>query len=1172
MEKIRNHITEEYWIHDIVRHDGWTTLPVIRDTTHVSAERIHLSRTLSDNYTSRLQQLCKDDEVNIYAFLFSAFARVLSVYTGKKRILTSVPCIRVREKDFNDDTLFWGTEVDLIQPFKAFFMKNREKLPEILNHATYDRSHVWQKLEARNLYAPAANPVAFLCANAWVPSASTFGFQVQTQPNLVIHIHARRDSYGQSAAQNFLDSFFCVLHQLLDEPGKQLGEYTVYEPHQIQTLLATCQGVEKKYTEKNILELFDHQLRNVPDQIALLHKQTALSYQHLHQKACSLAHLLQQRYQPMPYDVVGILLENPEDLLVSMLGVLQAGAAYAILPLSDSVETQTAMLKNAHARVLITDSQGMFQLSIDGIGLIAIDIELEASEPMALPDTHPDSLAMVCFEEGQPDNLIRLTHGQVINLIKSTTAQLDVTATDRILSVWPYHTRLSMHQTWLSLLTGTTLVARDEPGNRTAAQLEACIRQHQIRLLAVTMSDLIHLKTVLPVGIVRTVWLPLEDTFTEDTTWLQQAGVRTVYAYGQHTPIGIASLYEPGSEMTHTKNRTIGTPLNNTRVLLLDAHLLPVPVGVAGEIYLEMPAIHTPHKLDIPEHTLVSPFDTTRILYKTTDIGRCNADGCIEWVPLYLNPETDAGMEPDELELSEAALPQDKPSQLLVEWCRHILGVEKVYMHHDFFMLGGDSIKAIDLISKLGRSGYELDLRDVFRHRTMRNIAANLRPAQGMADQALVTGAVPLMPIQRKFFSFATNKPQHFNQAFMFFSEERLEEKTVKEMVRTLQTHHDALRMSYRIKKDSILQVNRGVDYPVSVTTHDLRKEKDPAEAFLKACNQLQQSIDLARGPLLKIGLFHLPDGDRLLLTLHHLVVDIISWKIIFEDIALLMMMYQTGKRLSLPPKTNAYKLWAEKVEEYVQSGQLAEEKPYWEAIENQDIQPIPKDFPQGSMLVRDIRRQSVSLSPDETAALLVQANQRYQASMNEVILTALGLSLSKTFGTTNVLLELERHGREPLFEGVDVSRTVGWFTSVYPFVVEIPTTDPLVLVRTVRDQFARIPNGGIGYGMLKYMPQPASSKPMTFRLKAQASFNFLGEFQTGGENQSIHLASEPTGDTLDPELQVPHELDISGMIIQKTLTLVVSYSEKQYRFETIQKLLAACQAELVAMSKVNNP
>ncbi|MGF6358332.1 amino acid adenylation domain-containing protein/non-ribosomal peptide synthase protein (TIGR01720 family), partial [Paenibacillus sp. 4624] len=501
---------------------------------------------------------------------------------------------------------------------------------------------------------------------------------------------------------------------------------------------------------------------------------------------------------------------------------------------------------------------------------------------------------------------------------------------------------------------------------------------------------------------------------------------------------------------------------------------------------------------------------------------------------------------------------------LALVW-QSVLGVDQVGTKDNFFALGGDSIKALQVSSRLLQTGYKLVMKDLFHYPTISALSLRLQTAEKTASQAEVTGEVVLTPIQRWFFEQNPADVHHSNQAFMQFSKQGFDEEVLRQAMHQLVVHHDALRTVYRQSENGYTAWNRGVlenEALFDLEVVDLKGVRDVKETVEAKANDIQASIDLENGPLVKLGLFRCDDGDHLLIAIHHLVVDGVSWRILLEDLATGYEQALQGQPIRLPLKTDSFQTWARQLADYANSSAIDSERTYWQQVEQLTYEPLPKDFEQGRPKLKDSGLVTVRWSAEETKQLLKQAHRAYHTEMNDLLLTALGLAVQAWSGQERVLVNLEGHGREELLPDVDITRTVGWFTSQFPVVLELSHVQALGhQVKRVKESLRLIPNKGIGYGILRYLSVPRDGEP--FALEPEISFNYLGQFDQDVESNGLQSSPFSAGADSSPNAVMDFVLDINGMVSGGMLELTIRYGETQYKQETIEKLGTLLQSSL---------
>lgn len=535
-------------------------------------------------------------------------------------------------------------------------------------------------------------------------------------------------------------------------------------------------------------------------------------------------------------------------------------------------------------------------------------------------------------------------------------------------------------------------------------------------------------------------------------------------------------------------------------------------------------------------------------------------------LPLTVNGKVDtkALPAPEQVRTLETFVAPSTPTEkLLADIWTQVLRVERIGIHDNFFELGGDSILSIQIIAKANQAGLQLIPKHMFDNQTIAKLAAVAGTVCTIqAQQGLVTGEVFLTPIQHWFFEQNQPEPYHWNQAIVLEMRQQLDTQIVRSVMQQLILHHDALRLCF-VKEVSIWQ--QSITSPVEtvpVTHYDFSTLPQKEQELAIACiaTKLQASLNLSNSPLMQVAVFDrgANQPSYLLIVIHHLAVDGVSWRILLEDFQTVYAQLQTGEAIKLPAKTTSFQQWAQKLKNYAESAELQEELEYWCANSRQQVAHLPIDFTEGDNTQASARTLSVSLSVADTQALLQKVPAAYQTQINDVLLTALVQTLAEWIGNSTLVLDLEGHGREEIFDDVDLSRTVGWFTTIFPVLLNLPTSsNPATTVKAIKEQLRKIPNRGIGYGILRYLSRdyPIAEKLQTLP-QAELLFNYLGQSaQVLSETSSFTLADIDIGATHSSLGSRRHLLDINAIVIKDQLKISWTYSNAIHRQTTIENL-----------------
>jgi amino acid adenylation domain-containing protein/non-ribosomal peptide synthase protein (TIGR01720 family) len=536
-------------------------------------------------------------------------------------------------------------------------------------------------------------------------------------------------------------------------------------------------------------------------------------------------------------------------------------------------------------------------------------------------------------------------------------------------------------------------------------------------------------------------------------------------------------------------------------------------------------------------------------------------------VPVHALPQTAGGKIdrralPSLVDRAASTPPAGRPVSTRTELTlRHIwsevLGVPNVGADDNFFALGGDSILAIQVIARARREGLRLTVRQFLRHPTVSALAALAEEAGiALAGQGPVVGEAPLTPIQRWFVEQASPEPHHDNQAVLLELCEQPDIHALEAAVGQLIEHHDALRLRLDGDKQRFAAPQGPVPLARVVLDNGVLEE---------AAARVQTTLDLALGPVFRAVLFEAPGAQpRLLLCAHHLAVDGVSWRILLEDLAAAYQNHRSGESAALPPKTTSFQYWAERLFEYAQSKQLRAEAEHWLDARLLAASGGPAD----PGLEGEAQSVVASLSSTETQTLLqvvaaAQGARSHGVHIDDLLLAALANAL-ETLRPGPWLIDVEGHGREELFDDVDLSRTVGWFTTVYPLLLEAGA-DPAM----VRDARRNLRHGGIGYGVLRYL----AGHSELGAIRPDVCFNYLGQFdQTFSSGGPFRLSREPLHAFRSPRARRSHALEVNALVSGGCFSVTFTHVAARHSRAAVERLAAAFLDALREVSRAPLP
>ncbi|WDE02361.1 non-ribosomal peptide synthetase [Thalassomonas actiniarum] len=499
--------------------------------------------------------------------------------------------------------------------------------------------------------------------------------------------------------------------------------------------------------------------------------------------------------------------------------------------------------------------------------------------------------------------------------------------------------------------------------------------------------------------------------------------------------------------------------------------------------------------------------------------------------------------------------------QLVVIWA-DVLNVEeeKVGIKDNFFELGGDSIKIIQVVYSASKYDIHFDANDVFDYQSIQELVENCDTTKSkdiVREEGSLQGDVKLSPIQSRFFEHADKDVHHYNQAVLLNLNVSLSTTDLQEIAKTLIQQHDALRLRYSKGDSGWKQYYSGsIDETLAPEfhTYDISElEGEQLADYVEAiCNQWQVSLNLEKGPIMKWVCFEAKDNgcDQLAIIIHHLAIDGVSWRILFDDFNRLIEQQLANESLDLDQKGSSYRDWVDSLAGYKESQQGKMDLKFW--LEQSERATSSKSFFEENTLadkpykVHDIEHTSVQLSKFDTERLLKHCHQAYGTNINDLLLTALMTSYYHATGNQNLTVDLEGHGRELLNPDIDITKTLGWFTSIYPVYFDLSNPENIgQCIKDVKSTLHSIPSKGVGYSIFRYIDQHKAIKKIS---DAQVVFNFLGDFSTNENkpsNNFFTLSKNSVGNTISQQRNVKSAVTINGFVAFDQLSFTFQYPKE---------------------------
>ncbi|MDL4774582.1 non-ribosomal peptide synthetase [Actinomadura xylanilytica] len=1040
------------------------------------------------------------------------------------------------------------------------------------------------------------------------------------------------DLFDADTARSVAARFDRLLRELVAAPDAPIGAAEILDRAERRTILRTWAGGRAAETDRTTIPaLFEAQVSARPDALAVTFEGVSLSFGEVNARANRLArHLVERGVGPEQF--VALCLPRSVDLVVGVLAVLKAGAAYVPVDPDYPVDRIAFMLDDARP-VLTLDSVDV----PDGYADTNLNVPIS-------PD-HPAYVIYTSGSTGRPKGVV-VPHQNVVRLLASTEQWFSFGPDDVWTLFHSYAFDFSVWELWGPLLNGGRLVVVPYLTARSPEDFLRLLAAERVTVLNQTPSAFYQLVAAdrdnpgtdlslryIVFGGEALELGRLDDWYSrhaEDApTLVNMYGITETTVHVSYVALDRAyAATAPGS--------VIGVGIPDLRIYVLDERLKPLPPGVAGELYVAGAGLARGY-LNRPglsaERFVADPHGEpgTR-MYRTGDLGRWRRDGNLEYLgrsdqqvqlrgfriepgeveavlarhegvtdvavivrdnrliaytvftepgavdpaelrrfaardlpdhmvpavvveldalPLTSNGKLDrtALPAPDLSSKASSRTPRTPQEKTLADLFAEVLGLERAGIDDGFFDLGGDSIIAIQLVSRARQSGLVISPREVFQHQTVEELAAIARPAgTGEEIEAEAPGAavgpVPATPIMR-WFQELDGPVGDYSQRMLLQVPPALGVDRLTAALQAVLDHHAMLRL--RLDRTAP-EWRFEVAEPGAVDAAPLVRRVDVAGAAgaeLRAvlgaeAAAARRRLDPDAGTMAQLVWFDAgPDRPgRLLLTVHHLAVDGVSWRILLPD----LVTAWAGE--GLQPVATSFRRWAQRLAAEASDPARTAEAALWaEILAGPDPVLGPRPLDPRADTFGTARHLTVELPADVTGPLLTDVPAAFHGRVNDVLLTGLALAVAEWRGEdrTAVLVDLEGHGREEIVPGVDLSRTAGWFTVIHPVRLdaggarwnEVRDGGQAVgtALKRVKEQLREIPDNGIGYGLLRYL-NPATAARLAGAPRPQLAFNYLGR-TAAPEGTDWGPAAQADADALgggqDDALALVHAIEVDA-------------------------------------------
>jgi amino acid adenylation domain-containing protein/non-ribosomal peptide synthase protein (TIGR01720 family) len=1249
--------------------------------------------------TRRLEALAREHGSSLYMVLLGAYVALLHRLTGAEDLIVGLPVAGRPGADSDEVVGMFVNSLPLRfrpnaeQPFVELLRALRATCLGAYDHSEYAFAELVEQLNLpRNPDRSPLFDTMFAYESADDRVMRTRELEIRTidqfegsgmfdlsvdiireRGALSVRFHYATRLFRLETIQRYGAAFDRLLDALLERPSQPLGRLAMLPAAELALVSNEFnQASGQADRSQTLISLWHAAVQTRMDAVALVDGERTRTYRETDTLADAVARRLAKDFGVKRGDRVALLVEASERMVVALLGVMKAGAAYVPIDTANPVERVRALLRDAGARVLIVDGTPEWsETDVRPVTLAALCQPVPADYPVPLAPA-PDTLAYVIYTSGSTGRPkgVMIEHGAAANSVQWRMRAYPFISDDATLLMPTYAFDASVLDIFPTLSSGARLVLVSAAEKRDLAAQAVRLERERVTNLLLTPS-------------LYSLYL---DEIASSLT-----GLRWVCVAGEVTPLSLVRKHFerlPGTRLFNeygpTENSvvttcaelfasdtmvTIGHPVAGNRVHILQPNGELCGIGVPGELVVGGAGLARGY-LNQPELTAAAftpaPWDAQQRIYRTGDLARWRPDGtldflgrrdgqvklrgyrieldeieevlrrqpgvnaaavklapiagepqliayltgkdgldeatvrtaCQDALPAYMVPSVFVRLETMPLSASgkvdrrALAVPQaatiheaggpprgDREIALAQVW-REVLKQPEIGRDDDYFRLGGDSIKGIQIISRLLQTGWRLDMRWLFRHPTIAALAPRLEPMRVAASAVAPepVGEVPLGPIQRWFFETCTiqpvvasrgdnttplvragtagiGQPAHFNQGVWLDGVGRWNTDAMQAALRHVVAVHDAFR--YRYSKETGNWRQQCVAGPGTLTVRvvDLIGVAQIEERLAELVRAEQAAIDLAQGPLTRAVIVRTEARDRLCWTAHHLVVDGVSWRILLEDLSAAYAAASAGQTLPRVLRTASFGHWTRTVDTAVAGGLLEDEAKHWQEMVARPEPQLPYDIAHGPGTAADLRAVSAILGADLTEPLLRSAHTAYRTRGVELLVSAFRLAYAEWNPGEPLKLMLEGHGRESALADLDVSRTVGWFTSVYPVQFDaLPATAAgPVLIRETKEQLRRVPRNGAGYG---WWQAKGADFARVERLRTAISFNFLGSFDAAETGAVFELSAERPIAVQDPRQPVEQSISLVGYATGGRMHWTVEYDSTRWSEPTMRRLL----------------
>lgn len=1216
--------------------------------------------------SDRIYRFCKSNNVSLNSFFISIYLLANSLLHNMEEDIISIPLLG-RNNPMQMKT--FGMFVALIplryklekdSTFNEYLFHLNKKLKSLYLRQRYPYNHLIKALDNQNKQFHMLNNVCINYYNT-LPSIKIQGFDITSEEffngeqdySLQIIIRDWNDNhqiqvdfdykisiYSDEDIQTLYSVMNLIMEQILDNPQLKINELNLISEELKYHIINEFNNTMCWYPkDKSVIELFIEQTIKTPDRVAIEEVDKALTYEQLNEKSTQFAQYLIDR-GVSPNDIVCLFMSNSIEAIVSILAIMKIGAVYSPIDISYPKDRTDYILNITEAKVIISNQESL-RKKYENVLIFddAINFHYKGE---TLPEYYdPESLAYIIFTSGSTGNPkgVMVKRKGLTNYIWWAKKQY----IDDI-EVFPLFTSLAFDLTVTSVFTplisgGKIRVYSNE---KNQFQLFNILNENQCTVIKLTPAHLILLANEeYRASKIKRIIVGGDKLGTNLAHKIQDIFGNNIEIFNEYGPTETVvgcMIHKFNSCVESDDSVSIGKPIDNMQVYILNSNLKPLPLNVPGEMYIAGDGLAKGYLKNATENRsrfVKNPFLENQLMYRTGDIGiftdlnnmkyisrkdnqiKLNGyrielseielciidyDGinevvvmkgeedqenlikliayytaekvidelalreyCLRKLPHYMCPNVYMQIESFplnqngkidksklqvavDLKVNDRITKNSDKINILIKSLTHILGVRDITPQSNYFLLGGDSITAIQVSSELMELGISLKAKDILLYPVLNDMVCYMSFVNKVdRKQEICYGSIRNTPIVNWFMKQNFYNPNYYNQSIILrLNFSFVDIKSLKDILFVLIRHHDALRMNYDSNEKRLFYNNSHLDESIIIEQFHLSNltKDEYIDKFKQIRYQMQSAFQIERSLLVKTCVIKNRNNECIwFLTFHHLVVDGVSLHILMNDINSLLEKKAKKQELRLTEKTVSYLEWARYIDQQREKV-LDNNWNYYETEEYNYRIPYSNKGEVGSNKVT-MKQVVADLSVDE---LLINANSIYHTTTEELVITAFIRALYLFYPKEYIVLDIENNGRN--LKKIDVARTVGWFTSIYPVRFHIHDDALDSLIKVVKETMRNISEIERLYGLFHIENE---SKHLNHSIK----LNYLG--QAAYKTEYMEILDSMNDDDSDERNITYYDLEINVVILNRKTYVNFVFDSKKYEIEQMQKLLNKC-------------